>query len=339
MSVVDPHRLALVQVGGDGSDVTAIGRSVRGITWIDAARLHNWLAGRGSMDVPAHAPMVELDEGDVTTLRYWVKPRFQTARYAYHLLVNGTSRGEWSATIDGVTSPLPVGTRDEPIPATLYRDRVALSSGETELSIEIACPESVGPVGIVECVAVEAVPRTELLVANDLGVDRLNFRARQIIDEGSLSAKLLGRQRDLRLACRRTGLFQFSRGTIPFHTWRSTSSTPSNLFLAPFSLTGRKLFSGQTITAATKWRALAMCSNGTTEGQLVFAGGPTLTIPAGTTDWTWFTGDAFGHACEDNTTADGFPVGGPSEGNITLARTAGSGTVSVASVGFIDIGE
>ena len=134
-------------------------------------------------------------------------------------------------------------------------------------------------------------------------------------------------------------MFQFSRGTLD--PWTSASGTPANLFAASFSLTGRKLFAGQTSTTSgvTKWRALAKCSDGSTAGTLTLTGGATVTIPTGTTSWTWITGASFSHDCEDNTTADGYQAGTPDDHQIALVRTAGSGAVSVATVSFYDIGE
>src|SRR5690606_25584836 len=123
---VPERRNAILQVDSSGVDVTAIGRPVRGATWIDAARLQCWLAGRGSMDVPAHAPMAVVDDGDVGEFRYWVKPRFQTARYAYHINLTGPGNRRATITIDGVATEVEPGTRANPRPVTLFRDRSAL---------------------------------------------------------------------------------------------------------------------------------------------------------------------------------------------------------------------
>lgn len=332
---VPEQRNTIAQVDSSGVDVTAIGRPVRGATWIDAARLQNWLAGRGSMDVPAHAPMAWLDD-EVGEFRYWTKPRFQTARYAYHVSLNIPGNKPAIVTIDGVSTEVQPATRANPRPVTLYRDRASLSDAETELVITIEPGE--GNQVHVESIAIEAVPRTQLLVTNDLGVDRLGFLARQPIAAPALTADLLGAQAALRQSCRRVGLFQFSRGTHA--PWTSTSTTPVNLFADSFSLTGRKLYASDTRPGGrTKWAALARCSNGTTSGRIAMVGGSTnfIDVPTGTTGWTWFFG-AFAHDVEDNTTASGYRGGAPDEYNVTLARTAGTGTISVASLSFYDVG-
>lgn len=339
MSVPDV-RVRIAQKTSDGADVTAISRPVRGGTWIEAARLQNWLAGRGAMDVPAHAPMAYLDDTASATFRYWTKPRFQTARYAYHLSLTSAEDAPARArvTIDGVSSEVPVGSRSQPSHVTLFRDRSSLSTTETELAIEVRAAEGLHSL-TVESISIESVPRSRLLVPNDLGANRLNYLARAPINDRSIAAELLGRQAALRAAARRVGLFQFSRGDES--PWTRASGTPANLFAVPFSLTGRKLFNGQTSTSSgvTKWRALARVSNGTTSGLLTLTGGATVTVPTSATSWTWITGTNFSHACEDNATADGYQSGTPDERNIAFSRTAGSGTVSVATVSFIDVGE
>lgn len=332
---VPEQRNTIAQVDSSGVDVTAIGRPVRGATWIDAARLQNWLAGRGSMDVPAHAPMAGLK--DVSgSFRYWVKPRFQTARYACHLVLSAASAGSVSVAVqDGAPVTVPVGGFARPASVTIFADRAALSDAETELTIEIAA----GSVEVrVESIAIEAVPRTQLLVTNDLGVERLGFLARQPITAPALATDLLGMQAALRRSCRRVGLFQFSRGTHA--PWTSTSSTQADLFAAPFSLLGRKLYASDTRPGGrTKWAALVRCSNGTTSGRVAMVGGSSnfVNVPTGTTNWTWVFG-AFAHDVEDNTAANGYRGGSPDLFNVALSRTAGTGSVQVASVSFLDIG-
>lgn len=334
---VPEHRIAIAQAGSDAVDVTAVSRAVRGVTWIDAAFLQNWLAGRGSMDVPAHAPLAVIASAGSSDFRYWTKPRFQTARYAYGLTLTTASPTTATVEIGGSSTVVPTGTRENPSPVVLYRDRASLSTTEAELAITI---EATGGQDVtVDCISVEAVPRTQLLVSNDLGADRLDYLARLPINEASLVTELLGRQNNLREVCRRVGLFQFSRGTDD--PWETTSTSDANLFGDTFSLLGRRLFNGQTSTTSgiTKWRALAKCSDGTTSGQLTLTGGITLAIPTSTTDWTWITGGDFSHDCEDDSSTTGYQSDVPDEHQITIKRTAGSGTVSVASVSFLDVGE
>lgn len=154
MAITVPEkRNAILQVDGGGTDVTAIERSVRSGTWLDAARLQCWIAGRGTSVVPAHHPFVSLASGESTDLRYWIAPRYADTRYAYHLSMIGRA----SVTIDGVTTEIP-GSYDftrPPIATTILSDRAAQSTAEAELSITV---EAVGGSLAIQCIAIEAVP-------------------------------------------------------------------------------------------------------------------------------------------------------------------------------------
>lgn len=336
-------RKNIVQRDGAGIDVTAISLSVRSGTWIDAAHTQNWLAGRGSMDVPAHAILGTIAGAATNTFRYWTKPRIQTARYAYSLVLRSTTDTPGSASVaiptGGSAVDVPVGTRHNPVTTTLYADRASLSSAEAELSLDITAPS--GNAIVVESLSIEAVPRTLLIVGNDLGVDRLRFWARQPIMEPSLSSQLLDRQNDLRDACRRVGGFQFSRGTTS--PWTITTASPSwaTLFDDDIGILGRLLYSGDT-TRTYSCRVLAKCSDGTTAGTVRVnndsgTAAASITIAAGTTSWTWLpsTGGAaatFSVDAEDNTAADGLRGAAHDDHTFECQRTAGTGSVQIATI-------
>lgn len=320
-----------------------IARSVRAVTWIDAARLQCWLAGRGSMDVPAYVPGVAISAGGSSTFRFWTKPRYATTRYAYGLVLRGATPGTATVTIPsgGTAYTVPIGTRASPRPHTVYVDRSAQSNAEAELSLDIAAPASIAVT--VESLSIEAVPRLFLDTAgSDLGADRLRHLARQPILDAYFATEVLDRLNDLRQECRRSGLIQLSRGTAS--PWSSSSGTPADLLTADLAALARYLYNGDTEREA-RWRILARCSDGTTAGQLDAdnvshgAAASSITIPTGTTSWTWLP--AAGSEpllldAEDNTTAKGYRGGVPDEHNFPLSRTAGAGTVEVATVSVFE---
>jgi hypothetical protein len=338
-ALVPEYRLELPQ--SDGSEkVTAATRSVRAQTWVDATRLQCWLAGRGSMDVPVHAPYVTIAAGATSAFRYWCKPRYQTTRYAYSFVLTAGSRGTASVKIpstSGTDYDVQITEPRNATPVTIYVDRTSQSSAEAELSFDITAPASLGL--LVESVSIEAVPRTRLTAADDLGADRFLFLARSPIYVGSFANELLARQNDLRNACRRNG-FMFSRGTND--PWDFTGAA-AQLFDDYISVTGRYLYNGDT-TRTLRCRILAMCSDGTTAGKfnLSNTGGAAnldITIAAGTTSWTWLPATSsdgtFAVNAEDNTAADGFRTAADQH-TFTGERTAGAGTVSIASVCLFD---
>lgn len=357
--------------------------AVRAVSWQEAAQLQMWLAGRGSIEVPGHAPLVEIPTSTTATFAYWTKPRFQTCRYALTLHLIASSFRDFGAAYGAVTVNVPsggtgvdvlIGSHADPHPVTIVFDRTAQSSAEAELSFDIVTNASNR--ALVECVGIEAVPRTLLPVdsnaqrlvtwsgdalvtqsgdrlvtyngasSNNLGVDRLRFWPRQPIMEPSLSSGLLNRQNDLRDACRRVGMFQFSRGTND--PWLITTASPSwsNLFVDAIALLGRSLYSSDT-TRTLSWRVLAKCSDGSTSGQVRVSnvsggvGLSTISIPTSTTNWTWFPttgGAAATFACdaENNTVADGRRSGRWDDHTFEANRTAGAGSVQISTISVFE---
>jgi hypothetical protein len=320
-----------------------IARSVRGVTWIDVARLQCWLAGRGSMDVPVYAPNVTIAGGSTSAFRFWTKPRYATTRYAYGLILRGATPGTASVAIPtgGTAQSVEIGTRASPRPVTLYADRSAQSNAEAELSIDITAPAGLDV--IVESLSIEAVPRAFLqTVGSDLGADRLRLLARQVIADATLSTETLDRMNELRQEARRTGLIQLSRGTDS--PWSTTSGTPADVLPAGLAALGRYLYNAE-VEREVYWRILAKCSDGTTAGQLDAdnvshgAAASSIAIPTGTTSWTWLPAagaEALLIDCEDNTSADGYQGAAADEHNFPLSRTAGAGTVQVATISIFE---
>ncbi len=315
-----------------------IARSVRAVTWIDAARLHCWLAGRGSMDVPVHAPGVTISGGASSTFRYRTRPRYQTTRYAYGFVLRGASPGVATVTIPsgGDAYSVPVGTRDRPRPYTIPIDRAARSSAEAELTFDVAAPAGLDVT--IESLSVEAMPRMFVDTdGSDLGADRLRHFARQPIVEPYFASELLHRQGDLRDACRRVGALQLSRGTSD--PWVITAASPSwdTILDDAIGLLGRLIYSGD-IDRPLIWYVLAKCSDGSTSGTVRVnshsQGTPSsvISVPTSTTDWTWLGGDEVIVDAEDNTTVDGLRGGNHDDHTWQGQRTAGSGTISVATI-------
>lgn len=344
MSATVPEERVDIVLADGVADVTAATRAVRSVSWVDAATLQCWLAGRGSMDVPAHCPGYTIPDGDSAhAFFYRVRPRYQTTRYAYSVVLT-TPDAPVNAIVripeGGTSFTVPVSSPANARPTTIYFDRGAQSAGEDTLSLSVD-PDGKGSDIRVDCISIEALPRAILgTTADDLGADRLAFWLRQPIMSPTLVTQVLGRQNELRDAARRTGLFQFSRSTS--NPWTTTSGTPVGLFDGPVPIVPRRIIPALYRASA---RILARCSDGTTAGELSISNptdGATIAIPLGTTSWVWLpstSGDpaSFELPSEDPAESDGIDSGwGEYEHTITFHRTAGAGTVQIASVSVFD---
>lgn len=323
--------------------VTAATRTVRAVSWVDAARLQCWIAGRGSMDVPAHCVAQLLSIGQVSEFRYRVQPRFQTTRYAYSFVLTGNSPSSAEVTIPvgGTAYRVPVRERAQAQPTTIYVDRTAQDDTEDELSFSIEADK----IDIrVDCVGIEAVPRSVVDVSNDdLGADRLSVWVRQPIAEPSIHDQILARQADLRDSARR-GLLQLSRGTVA--PWTSTSGTAASIISQSLPVIPRHLYGIGGTARSMRIRVLAQCSDANTAGEVQIespvTSTATIAIPTGTTSWTWLpstTGAplSFAFKTEDPATPGGLLGGwGDYMLDVRIRRTTQSGTVRVATVSVFE---
>lgn len=334
------RRLNLIQGGVAGS------RAVRAVHWIDAARLNNWVAGRGSMDVPAHAPGVSVPSAGSSTFSYWTKPRYQTTRYAYGLVLSCSAPTTAEVTIDAITETVRVQERRNAMPLVFYRDRSAQSDAEAQLQVDIAAAGAGDDVAV-ECISVEALPRFNLqtgAASDDLGADRLDFFHRQAIDTTNIADQSLARLNDLRDSARRVGGFQFSFGDDS--PWSMASGSWTDVFDGDFELLGRYLYSGET-TREHSWRIKAYCSDASTKADVRIwsvsdaAGVSTIPIPTSTTTATWLPSTSgaaatFDVDAENNAAADGRRTSGGDRFRVQVQRTTGTGTVYLESVSIFE---
>lgn len=327
-----------------GQNTTAATRTVRAVSWVDAARLQCWIAGRGEQVVPAHCVGNILNVGQVSEFRYRVRPRFQTTRYAYSFVLTGASASDAEVVIPagGTAYRVPIRTIADARPTTIYVDRTAQDDAEAELSFSIE-PDKIDL--RVDCVSIESVPRATVDVSNaDLGADRLSVWVRQPIAEPSIHGQMLARQADLRDSARR-GLLQISRGTVG--PWSTTSGTASSIISQSLPVIPRHLYGLGGTARSMAIRVLAQCSDSQTAGEVQvetpFTSTATIAIPTGTTSWTWLpatTGAplSFAFKTEDPATAGGL-LGGWSDYmlDVRIRRTTQSGTVRVATVSVFEV--
>ncbi len=318
-----------------------IAASVRGIHWADPGLLWNWIAGRGSMDVPAYSPGVLVDDGESHAFTFRTKPRFQTTRYAYSVLLTSPSSETQDSpavvTIGSESIEIGIVPRTVAVPTTIIVERAAQSSDVADLSLTIEMESSQCNV---ECISIEALPRLRLDDATaDLGLDIGLVRNRAPITERAIFDTFANRISDIKNATRRVGLWQCARGDVS--PWTISSGTYGALTQDAIHVGGRYLYQNGT-EATVSWAALVKCSDGSTAGDLRVnntsqgTGAASLAIPAGTTSWTWIAGSDFTCDSEDPTEASGLLSGGTDDHQIEGRRTAGAGTISIATVSLYD---
>ena len=334
---VPESRLDLTQADVASSD------TLRALTWVDAVRQHNWLAGRPVSVVPSYRPGV-LFFNDANDYYFRTKPRYQDTRYVLKLRLShdGASPGTAQVTlpVGGTTYTLSARPRSSgnPIEYELPFDLASQGTTETSLSFRVE-PDDAGNYDIEAC-SIEAAPRVFLVDdGSDLGLDRLRFNHRAPITANDL-AKLLARTNELRAAARRVGMWHHAWGSgLPFST---TSGAGVNAFGTAggnsISLLARSLYDGDT-TRTLSWAVRGYCSDGTTSADVELnastsGGNDVISIPTGTTAAAWMatSTSAFAVNVEDNTEADGLPSSAHDEVDVTVTRTAGAGTVFIESI-------
>jgi hypothetical protein len=314
-----------------------IGRTVRGGTWQDTAQLANWIASRGTMLVPAYSPNVAVDEGETHVFRYRVRPRYVATRFAVSMRVSSPTAIVMQITVGGVDHPYTAWPRADASSVTFIVDRDAQSSSTEQIELRVIGADS-QPSGtaLVEAISIEELPRALVLCDdNECGVQPELFRPRNPITNRNIHDALIDRIDNLRDATRRPSYWQFARSDLD--PW-SVAGTPVSLFTDPFSMLAPCFYRNDDRGVAS-WAALVKCSTGATEGTIDvsnIASGTSadqIAIPANTTDWTWLEGDTgFDVDAEDNTSPDGRRLARNDDATFLATRTAGAGTISIATL-------
>lgn len=318
---------------------------VRAVSWVSAARLHNWVAGRPITVVPCFRPGLGDNQNDSSNYYFRFAPRYQDVRYVLRLRLSAES----TTTRSGCSVTVPVGGTSynvtaqprafgDPAEHEFPINLASQGTSEIDLSFTLAETSDSGRVRIEAC-SIEAVPRVFLVDdSSDLGLDRLRFNHRAPITADDLG-KLLARQNELLAAARRAGQWHHAFGSLDAY------STTSTTFVNPFGaaggpnmgLLGRALYNGDT-TRTFGWTVRGYCSTGATSGQVQISntsGGAALDsidIPTSTTSAAFMASSTFTADVEDNAEADGIPSSTWDDHTIEIKRTAGAGTVYLESI-------
>ncbi len=324
------------------SDVTS-GTSVRGITFRRMGGLINWVNGRGAALVPATAPGGGTIAASASkTYRFRVFPRLQALRRLWAVRMRRATTDEGrSVTVripdTGSPRARSVATKGAGTQPLLFlEDVLTPSASEQELSIKITNDGT--DAIIVEGISVHELPRARLDIdSTEFGLDIDTVRGGDaIFDDVGLSAG--GLDESIKAAetiARRCGYFHWVVDVGD--AAKFTSGSPTDFFQLEPPFLGRKE-NRDDVVSETTWRIYAANTDGTTAGtfDVTMTSGDTLTItiPAGTTSFTWLpaSGGTLDVDAEDHSTADGRRGGAFDGADVTVTRTAGAGTVEIAVI-------
>lgn len=289
------------------------GVPVRASSWLSVARLAHWVAGRGSVLIPQHAPGLSLAGGSVSISMRYRAPQsgLAIARVAIVEVAAGTAidpSGTISVQLDGGTvgsgAPSLLAAHSPGGVMTLMSidASVSRSTSIANLRLDITADSGKADSLDVRSVAIYELPRAALETASpDLGVglDALFPRrtiGSQLVSTAALVAALPQR-----------------RGTLAAH-YSTTPETVSSgswtsILAAPIPILPRWAAGGtRTITMQVR----ALVSSGTAEVRMVtgIAGATSGAITVSAVVEAWAAGTATVLArCEDPSTVDGLPGG------------------------------
>lgn len=317
-----------------------IAESVRAVHWAHTSRLNNWIAGRGRPLVPSFAPLVEIDPGTSSSFFFRVRPSYQHVRLRIEVILSASGPATALVAVPDASSPWSTVQARGPSarPIVIEVDRKDRVDAEESFVVGIAVADGQFAV-LVESISVEAYPRAFLdNDANDLGSDRMMFWPRTPISQRNFGDNLLAHQTVLKRSARRA-MFHMSWGSAS--PWTTGSAGPTEVFGTGFGLIGRYLYEGETVRELA-CRVRGFCSDETTSAEVTIentggGSGVVISIPAGSIVPAWHPPLASAPAtfecdAEDPSHEVGLRGGAVDLHQVSVERTAGSGTVSLESI-------
>ncbi|MEM9067094.1 MAG: hypothetical protein AAGE52_01270 [Myxococcota bacterium] len=317
------------------------GLPVSATDWRTIARLQNWLRSRGRQLVPTFRPdHSALPAGDTYTYAVLLRPSFPNFVRLWSATLRGTggSFTEFGGGSVSGTSPLftEVGPGTAPAPTQKRQELGAQSNAEVQTTLDVTTGATF-PIEV-DALSVWELPRAVLTpaIANELAAVEGPFTSEQPISRAAFDDIWdIANQSSPgnRVFAHWAVPYITSGGTTTQFAASTTSGTYADVFHADIPALARKLDFGATQqTAAAK--VFAWVSDGATQGEVRLA--PTLgsagtAITITNTSPAWSTELTASLDCEDLGTADGLQ-GGTFDGvQVEFRRTAGAGTLFVAS--------
>lgn len=312
-----------------------VGLDVSARHWSQLGELANYLRGRGSVLIPGNAPVVTVAAGGSTTLRYRVAPSGRAiARLWYTEIVSASATQPARATISVTGDSMDINSTLNS-EGWLLETPVSKGTAEVELALTVACNAASLQSVIVQSVHCWELHRAQLTKdATDLAVDLSTLEYNRPIWDRDYEAIAAVADSIAASNGRRCGLVSWYGPEASF------SGAAADLFELPIRVVPPKIGASDTTRTCT-WNVYAYCSDGTTAGTVVVrdAAGVdsgALTVTAGTTSPTWFTGGSKSLLCEDLSQTDGLPSGAYETVQVRCARTAGAGSVRLIGFNLYD---
>lgn len=294
------------------------GAPVRAQTWLDAASLAHWVAGRGQVVIPGHSVRYELS--GTVTMRYRVPLSGRAiARVACVGIRSDTgATREVTVTMGSGTTTAFVGelTLGSQVPIYVQDDGVTRTDAVTDIEIDVT-----GTDVVIESCAVYELPRASLSRdATDLGValDTL-FPRRPIMDSGAQSVRGVAALMQ-GVDGRRIGHFARWGDVVG-----GAPASFTSILRAPYRIVPRYAVSGLREVSVY---LLARITSGTGEIRVVAGSGDTATVSLSTT-LAWLSPLAVDVVCEDPAEPDGLTGGSYDTIDIETRRISGLGTIEI----------
>jgi len=318
-----------------------VGRAVRGPTWQQAAKLNNWIHGRGAQLVPFYAPNNTLSSGVKYVYKWRVKPNYEAVERLWSVYAVAVDKPETMvitvpSTGTDVTKHVPF-VRNEAVPQTVHEVLASQSGSELELSMQLQPSGDVNVYGI----GGWEIPRPTLPAATEsTGMEPTAFNAGAPIGASEI-APMVATMSDGD-AGRRASVLQWAvpvtagGSTTTAFAASTTSGSYVDVFDLPCPVLARKLGVNDTTELVT-CKVLAWSSDGaSTTGNCRISssvhGASSAVSIGGTTTPTWSNAITLSVDSEDPATADGRRSAAWDELDVQWQRTAGAGTLYIASV-------
>lgn len=305
--------------------------------WVQLGELANYLRGRGSVLIPAHAPEATVAGGATDTFRYRVAPSGRAIARVWYVEIASTSPTALARATVSVTGSSADMSTIAATPVMLIETPVAKGTAEVELVLTV---QNTGTQTLrIDSVLSWELHRAQLTKdATDVGVDLGSLEFNRPICDRDYEAIAGVADAVAATNGRRCGLISW-RGPDASFTNVAFSGTDVVFDLA-IPIVPPKIAAANT-TRTCDWNVYAYCSDGTTAGEIrvIDAAGGTssvLSVVAGTTTPTWFTGGTKSLLCEDLSTTDGLQGGSYETVNVQVRRTAGAGSVKVRGFNVYD---
>lgn len=315
-------------------DEVHVGEGVRAQTFEAAARLQQWVRGRGRLLVPFHHPRYTVATSVTSTLRYWTAPSGVALARVWLLDVRASVKTAATTVTVEVPGFGPIdtytlsGRSADSCPIVYIESGVSQTTTPGELTIEVTAVRGTARIESVSCYE---LPRCALDcdASLDFGVLVDSFYPRRdVYEDASAIAGLYG----LAVSVENTDTRRIGHVSM----WHDVGfSTTSALFEDVYPVRIPVVPAQDRVADTTRLLQVAaygLASDMTTEGTLRIADtvgntSAVISIPAGSTTGAWRGVAELAFLCEDLTKPDGRRAGAETV-QVQIRRTAGVGTIT-----------